>query len=140
MALPPVDPSLAQPRASSRTVRWLFKALAVTSLMLGIIGAFLPVMPTVPFVLLAAWAAARSSPRLSHWLETHPRMGPMIVDWRRGGVVRRRAKWVATGMMAAGAINLALFVRPWWVPAVATTVMATVAVWLWRRPESEPPR
>ncbi len=60
----------------------------------------------------------------------------MILDWRRGGVVRRRAKWIATIMMTAGAVNLALFVRPWWLPAVAIAVMAAIAVWLWLRPES----
>ena len=87
----------------------------------------------------AAWAAARSSPRLSHWLESHPRMGPMIRDWRRGGVVRRRAKWMATLTMAASALLMAGFVRPWWVPGLASAVMAVVAAWLWQRPEAPPP-
>jgi hypothetical protein len=95
-------------------------------------------MPTVPFVLLAAWAAARSSPRLSHWLETHPRMGPHIRDWRRGGVVRRSAKWTATVMMTGGAITMLYFVRPLWVPLSAIAIMATVGVWLWFRPEQPP--
>lgn len=137
-ALAPNGPVLPPPRPLPRAVRWLLKALAVTSLALGIVGAFVPVMPTVPFVLLAAWAAARSSPRLSHWLETHPRMGPMILAWRRGGVVHRRAKWMATLMMAGGALTMSLLVRPWWIPAVAISVMALVALWLWQRPESAP--
>jgi len=122
----------------SRPVRWLLKLLAVVSLALGIIGAFLPLLPTVPFVLLAAWAAARSSPRLSNWLESHPRMGPQIRDWRLGGVVRRPAKWIATLMMAGGAANMLVFVRPLWLPVAATAVMASVALWLWRRPERPP--
>jgi uncharacterized protein len=138
MTAPPAnapDPTPAQPRPLSRPVRWMFKGLAVVSLALGIIGAFLPVMPTVPFVLLAAWAAAKGSPRLSHWLETHPRMGPYIRDWRQGGVVSRKAKWMATVMMSAGGMTMGIFVRPWWVPAVAIGVMASVAAWLWQRPE-----
>jgi uncharacterized protein len=126
------------PRVLSRPVRWLLKTLAIVSLALGIIGAFLPIMPTVPFVLLAAWAAARSSPRLSRWLDNHPRMGPHIRDWRRGGVVRRPAKWWATVMMSGGAITMLIIVRPIWVPLVVIAIMFTVGVWLWQRPEQPP--
>jgi uncharacterized membrane protein YbaN (DUF454 family) len=135
---PPTDASDPADRPLSRPVRWLLKGVAVASLALGIIGAFVPIMPTVPFVLLAAWAAARSSPRLSHWLENHPRMGPYIRDWRRGGVVRRSAKWTATLMMSGGAVTLLLFVRPLWVPLTAIAIMASVAIWLWLRPEQPP--
>lgn len=137
-AAEPPNPSAAQPPPISRPVRWMFKALAVASLALGIIGAFVPVMPTVPFVLLAAWAAAKGSPRLSHWLENHPTMGPHIRDWRNGGVVSRQAKWTATVMMSAGALFMSVFVRPWWVPAAVVTIMTIVGVWLWRRPEHRP--
>jgi len=125
-------------RPLSRPVRWLLKGLAVLSLALGIIGAFVPVLPTVPFILLAAWAAARSSPRLSHWLENHPRMGPHIRDWRRGGVVRRRAKWAATVMMSLAAAIMLAFARPLWLPAIAIAIMASVGAWLWQRPEQPP--
>lgn len=137
MTEPSVDSS-SQARPLSRPVRWLFKALALASLALGIIGAFVPVMPTVPFVLLAAWAATKGSPRLAHWMETHPRMGPMIMDWRNGGIVSRNAKWVATVMMSGGAITMSLFVRPWWIPTVAISIMAAVGIWLWQRPEHAP--
>jgi uncharacterized protein len=120
-------------------VRWLLKGVAVTSLVLGIIGAFLPVLPTVPFILLAAWAAARSSPRLSNWLENHPRMGPPIRDWRRGGVVSRSAKWMATMMMSLAAAIMLAFARPLWLPLIAIAIMTSVNVWLWLRPEQQPP-
>jgi len=136
---PPTDAAEPAERVLSRPVRWLLKGVAVVSLALGIIGAFVPIMPTVPFVLLAAWAAARSSPRLSHWLENHPRMGPYIRDWRRGGVVRRSAKWTATLMMSGGAVTMLFFVRPLWVPLTAIAIMASVAIWLWLRPEQPPP-
>ena len=135
--MPTPLPPEPQPPLST-PVRWLFKCLAITSLALGIIGAFVPVMPTVPFVLLAAWAAAKSSPRLSHWLENHPTMGPHIRDWRNGGVVSRRAKWTATLMMSAGALVMSVVVRPWWVPVSAITIMTAVGLWLWQRPEVPP--
>jgi len=133
---PSLSPIEAQPL--SKPIRWLLKLLAVTSLVLGIIGAFVPVLPTVPFILLAAWAAARSSPRLSHWLETHPRMGPHIRDWRNGGVVSRKAKWMATSMMSLAAAIMSVVARPWWLPAIAIAIMASVGAWLWQRPEQPP--
>lgn len=135
---PPDAPTAAQARPLSRPVRWFFLALAVTSLALGVVGAFLPILPTVPFVLLAAWAATKGSPRLAHWMETHPKMGPMIMDWRNGGVVGRKAKWLATFTMSCGAAIMAGTVRPWWLPAIAIAIMLTVGVWLWQRPERPP--
>ena len=124
--------------SSPAVVRWLFFALAITSLALGILGMFLPVLPSVPFILLAAWAAARSSPRLSRWMEEHPRMGPYIRDWRAGGVVPRKAKWLATGLMSASAVTMLLVVGPTWPIGAAIGIMAVVLAWLWRRPEAAP--
>ena len=89
-------------------IRWLYFFLALLSLALGIIGAFLPILPTVPFILLAAWFAAKSSPRLLNWLEGHPKYGPPIHDWRVGGVVSRKAKWAATTMMSLSAVIILL--------------------------------
>ncbi len=122
----------------SRPVRWLLKGVAAVSLALAVIGIFLPIMPTVPFVLLAAWAATRSSPRLSHWLENHPRMGPPIREWRQGGVVSRGAKWWATTMMSTGALFMMIVVRPLWIPLTVCAIMLTVGIWLWLRPEQPP--
>jgi uncharacterized membrane protein YbaN (DUF454 family) len=121
---------------SPLVVRWLLMALAVVSLVLAVVGLFLPVVPSVPFILLAAWAAARSSPRLSHWMETHPRMGHHIVAWRRGGVVPRRAKWIASVMMSGSAAGMLVILGPQWFVLVAIATMAAVAAWLWRRPET----
>ena len=115
--------------------RWLLMALAVVSLVLGLIGLFLPVLPTVPFILLSAWAAARSSPRLLAWLEAHPAFGPMITEWRHGGVVRRCAKWLATLAMSISAVFMLLTLPKRWMALLLIACMAGVLVWLWRRPE-----
>jgi uncharacterized membrane protein YbaN (DUF454 family) len=131
-----LPPPASKPATPPPTVaRWLFLALAVLSLALGVIGIFLPVLPTVPFILLSAWAAARSSPRLLAWLENHTAFGPMLSEWRRGGVVRRRAKWTATAVMSASAALMFLLVPSRWIALLAIGCMACVLVWLWRRPE-----
>ncbi|MDQ3059760.1 MAG: YbaN family protein [Pseudomonadota bacterium] len=138
---PEHSPTASAPpaRALSAPVRWLLLVLALACLALGIMGLFLPVLPTVPFLLLAAWAAGHSSPRLSQWLEQHPRWGAPIRQWRHGGVVSRRAKWSATAVMTASAITTAVLLRAHWAALAAIAVMACVLVWLWLRPEQAAP-
>jgi uncharacterized membrane protein YbaN (DUF454 family) len=68
---------------------------------LGLLGALLPLMPTVVFLLIAAWAFARSSPRCHRWLREHPRFGEIICAWEQHRAMPRRAKraaWVALGL------------------------------------------
>ena len=67
---------------------------------LGIVGAFLPLLPTTPFLLLAAWAATRGSPELHHWLYNHPRFGPPLIAWEEKRAVSTSSKWVALTLMA----------------------------------------
>jgi uncharacterized membrane protein YbaN (DUF454 family) len=119
----------------SALLRWVYLVLALLFLLLGLIGIFLPVLPTTPFILLSAWAAARCSPRLLAWLEEHTAFGPMIRDWRHGGVVRRRSKWMATLVMAASGTYLLLSSHPRWAAGLAIACMTAVALWLWQRPE-----
>ena len=66
---------------------------------LGLIGVVLPGMPTVVFMLVAAWAGARGWPRLESWLLDHPRYGPPILHWRERGAISRRGKCAASTMM-----------------------------------------
>jgi uncharacterized membrane protein YbaN (DUF454 family) len=136
----PAEPTVKQNTAARKpalpaAARWCLLALAIASLGLGIVGLLVPVLPTVPFVLLAAWAAGHSSPRLSQWLQTHPRFGVHITDWQRAGVVRRRAKWTATVAMTVSAATTWLLLGNHWAALAAVAVMACVLVWLWLRPE-----
>lgn len=116
-------------------MRWFWWLLAYVSLGLGIIGIVVPGLPTVPFVLLSAFAAARGSQRLHHWLLAHRQFGPMIRDWQAGGAVSRRAKWLASIMMSASAALMLLLMPDRWMAVPGIVVMAIVAIWLWRRPE-----
>lgn len=116
-------------------VRCLLLAFAVLCLGLGVVGVIVPGLPTTVFVLMAAWAAARSSPRLYGWLLANRLFGPMLHDWHNGRTVRRRAKWSASLAMALCSVVVAWTTHPRWLAGVAITCMACVLWWLWRRPE-----
>ncbi|MGO4221150.1 YbaN family protein [Lysobacter sp. TAF61] len=119
--------------------RWAWWLLAYASLGLGVIGIVVPGLPTVPFVLLSAFAAARGSQRLHDKLLAHPQFGPMIRDWQAHGAVSRRAKWLAVTMMSACAVIMFLTAPRWWMAATGAAIMTVVALWLWARPEPPPP-
>jgi uncharacterized membrane protein YbaN (DUF454 family) len=116
-------------------VQLLWRALAVLGLVLALIGLVLPVMPSVPFLLVAAWAAGKGWPRLETWLLNHTHFGPHIRAWRDRGAVPRRAKWLATLMMSGSALMMQFTPLPLAVRIGVPAVMAAVAIWLWRRPE-----
>lgn len=119
--------------------RWLWLLLAWVALGLGVIGIVVPGLPTTPFVLVAAWAAARGSNRLHAWLRAHRVFGPMIRDWQAHGAVSRRAKRAAVLTMALCAAIFFLTAPRWWMAATGTAFMAVVALWLCTRPEPPPP-
>ncbi len=125
-----------KPRALPYHLRLLaWRALALACVGLGMLGVALPGLPTVPFLLVAAWAGGRGWPALEVWLLNHRRHGQAIRRWRDHGAVPRRAKWTATAMMLASATVLALSALPSWLQIAVPAFMACVAVWLWRRPE-----
>jgi uncharacterized membrane protein YbaN (DUF454 family) len=120
-------------------VRYLLLVFAVLCLVIGVIALFVPGVPTTVFILMAGWAAARSSPRFHNWLENHRLFGPPLRDWRTHGAVSRRAKIMATVMMAASAVILFLTIPSMWIAEIAIGAMALVLMWLWLRPEPPPP-
>ena len=73
----------------------------MASLMAGFIGAALPLIPTTPFILLAAYAFAQSSERWHNWLINHKVFGPLIADWQEHGAISRRSKILAIISMVA---------------------------------------
>lgn len=119
----------------ARVKRLLWRLLAILFVALGVIGILLPVVPTVPFLLAAAWAAGRGWPALEQGLLGHPRYGQAIRQWRSAGIVSRRAKWTATLMLTCSAVILLLTGAPAALKAGVPLFMALVAIWLWYRPE-----
>jgi uncharacterized protein len=114
-----------------------FLALGCLMVAVGFIGAFLPVLPTTPFLILAAACFARSSPKLERWLLNHPRFGPVLRSWREHGAIPRKAKVLACMGMAIG------YAWFWWgsdpgIPAAAAVaaVMIGAAVFVLTRPSA----
>ncbi|MDQ3617872.1 MAG: YbaN family protein [Pseudomonadota bacterium] len=128
-------PTALPPSLPRSRLRWAWWLLAYASLGLGLIGIVVPGLPTVPFVLLSAYAAARGSQNLHRWLLAHRQFGPMIRDWQAQGAVSRRAKILAITMMSGCAVILFLAAPKTWMAASGTGIMLVVAIWLWCRPE-----
>ncbi|TNF23314.1 MAG: DUF454 domain-containing protein [Rhodobacteraceae bacterium] len=114
--------------------RGFWVVLGAVSLVLGLIGVVLPVLPTTPFILLAAFAFSRGSPRLHAWLEGHARFGPVITDWRANGAIAPRHKILAVGMMAATLAASILFAVATVVLVIQTLCMAGAALFVLTRP------
>ena len=115
-------------------MRMLWAGLGGLALFLAVIGAALPVLPTVPFLLLAAFAFARSSPRMHDWLVNHPRFGRPIRDWQAHGAISGRVKVIASLSMAAGlAVGALLLPLPIW--GVQAVIMALAATFVLTRPQ-----
>lgn len=112
------------PRPLSGLWRYLYMALGFLMLALGIIGAFLPVMPTTIFIILAAWFFARSSPKLEARLLSDPRFGPLLSKWRDKGAIPPRAKLFACSGMAFG---YGIF---WWGAHPGPLLAVVVAVFM----------
>lgn len=95
---------MLQPRSRHPVLRWLLAAAGTLALLLGVVGIVVPLLPTTPFLLLAAACYLRSSERLYHWLLGHRRLGPPIRNYREHRAVSLRAKvlsltalWAAIG-------------------------------------------
>jgi uncharacterized membrane protein YbaN (DUF454 family) len=108
-----------------------------TSMALGFIGIFVPLLPTTPFVLLAAACYSRGSDRFHAWLHEHPRFGPMIHSWREHGAIGSRSKIVATVMVATSVTYSTIRLdAPWNV--IAMLIGGAVLTFLLSRPTAGP--
>ncbi|MEE4450558.1 YbaN family protein [Novosphingobium resinovorum] len=129
------DPSAGDPIRRGRIARIGWLLLGFLCVGLGFVGAFLPVMPTTIFMILAAGCFARSSPRLEAWLFDHPRFGPALRAWRTEGAISRAGKRAACIGIAIGYGLFWLGARPALGLALAVAaMMLACAAWIVTRP------
>ncbi|MEM7045869.1 MAG: YbaN family protein [Pseudomonadota bacterium] len=116
-------------------MRFLWMIGGSISLGVGVIGVVLPLLPTTPFLILAAYCYARSSKRMHDWLLSHHIFGPLIEDWNRHGAIRRSAKILATLSIAfIFAISFLLRVATP-IVLIQAAVLSAVLVFIWTRPD-----
>ena len=104
------------------------------ALAVGIAGIVLPLVPTTPLLLLAAFCFARSSPRLEMWLIEHPRFGPPIRDWRAEGAISNRAKTMAMVAIVATFLLSVFLQLPGRVLAIQAVTLGAVTLFILTRP------
>jgi uncharacterized membrane protein YbaN (DUF454 family) len=106
-------------------MRALYLAGGLLAVALGAIGAFLPILPTVPFLLLAVYCFARSNPEWEQRILDHPNWGPHVRDWRERRAISRRSKTMAIGAMTVGAVfTWYALGHPWYWASIAVLVVA----------------
>jgi uncharacterized protein len=129
-----MTPPSARPEEPPIRHKLPYLLLAYVCIGLGIIGVFLPLLPTTPFVLLAAWAAAKGSPKLHRWLYEHPQLGAPLIAWEQKRAVSTGAKWVACIFMAASWTIMFLQTTGPVIPLTTGLLFIGVATFLITRP------
>ena len=119
--------------AKARRLAW--RIAGSIALVLGLIGIALPLLPTTPFLLLAAYCFSRGSRRLHNWLLNHPKLGPPIHEWRDHGAISRKAKALAMLALVAAFLSAWFFGAPVWALSAQVVVLAAVAVFILTRPD-----
>ena len=134
------SPDALSPRSVINTpTKWLLLGLGWLNVAFGVVGAFLPVMPTTIFLIIALWCFSKSSPRLANWLYTHPKFGRVLQDWHTYRVVPLHAKAMATILMLTS-LALVYFSNAGshLLVSVLAAAIAVVLAYLLSRPHERP--
>lgn len=134
--LTPMNPASQIKLAFKKLIMSGWFILGNISLLLGIIGAFLPLLPTTVFILFAVFCFSKSSPKMQAWLENTKVFGPMIMDWRKNGAIAVRYKIIAVTMMAVVFIFSLLSDLPIWLLLTQAGLMLMGATYVLTRPHS----
>ena len=124
---------------SRRTLRLVLVVIGHLCVVVGAIGVFVPLLPTTPFLLVAAACYARGSERFARWLDEHSRFGPPVRAWREHGVIPTRAKWLAAlTIVGSQALSFALIDFDWRLKVVAGSVGLVAIAFIATRPGRPP--
>lgn len=123
---------------ASPFARVFFIAAGTLFVGLGVLGLFLPLLPTTPFLLLAAACYARGSRRFYDWLLANRTFGPLIHEWRKHRSIPYRTKLSAIALMSGTlGVSIVFFVRPLWLQLALTAMGVALAVWMYRIPSRD---
>lgn len=117
-----------------RLRKFMLMAAGILALLLGAIGIVLPLLPTTPWVIVAAYCFAKAEPKWERWLVEHPRFGPYIIAWRDRQAIPRLGKQAALVMLLIS-IGVSWYRLPveWaWLPTIIAILVGT---WIWTRPD-----
>lgn len=132
------DAPIRPAKSRLAAVRWAYAAFGLTCVGLGMLGIFVPGMPTTIFLILALWAFSRSSDRLHDWLYYHPRFGPFLSNWSRYGIMSRKAKWYAGLSIVISYALTILIARNLVFSLVIGAILLGVTLYIVTRPEKPP--
>lgn len=129
--MPLKNPVTDNKHVSNSFLRWLLIACGWIAVAGGVVGIFLPLVPTVPLLLLAAACFARSSERFYRWLVEHNRLGPLVRDYLSGAGIPVRAKRAAIGMIwVSFPLSIFLFAQQLWLKALLATIAVGITLYL----------
>ncbi|HIP23428.1 MAG TPA: DUF454 domain-containing protein [Rhodobacteraceae bacterium] len=116
--------------------RILWLIVGGSALALGTLGIFLPLLPTVPFYLLAAFGFSKSSTKMHNWMLNHKVFGPDIQNWNKNRIIHRRAKLMASAGMAGSFVLALVLSVPLKYVAIQAICLAFVAWFVWKQKET----
>lgn len=118
-----------------RLIRLVWVVLAGLSFSLGVLGMFLPLLPTTVFMLIAVYCASKGSSRFETWVRSRHYVGPLLVTWEQERAISRRGKWAAVSTMALSALITGWALGPGWTRWGIIGLLVLIAIWLVTRPE-----
>lgn len=119
----------------SHSLRIFTSIVGWAMIVLAVIGIVLPIMPTVPFLLIASWCFARSSPRFHHWLKNHRVFGPPIKKWEEKRAIPIFVKVFAIVSMAGGFLSFLVITHPvLWLALLVAALLLSIAIYIITRP------
>lgn len=117
--------------------RTIFILLGWLSMIVGFVGAYLPILPSTCFFILAGYFFSKSSPRWHQWLLNRPHIGPILIDWNEHGVIRRKYKIMSTAVMVPTfAVSFYLVRDIKLVVVILGAILISLQIFIWTRPQN----